>query len=142
MAKLIEKGEDGKKRLNTEEYNKKVNNQKETFAKIDSVMTVLEQLPAFLDTTSVTYSISPFAFLFNILRTLGVDEATLKRWIIEILMEVLPTVEIGLKASLLINLKKLVSCNSDPRIPNKYRKFIGGEIYTNIFGDNEEWLKP
>lgn len=138
MAKLIEKGEDGKKRLNTEEYNKKVNNQKETFAKIDSVMTVLEQLPAFLDTTSVTYSISPFAFLFKILRTLGVDEATLKRWIIEILMEVLPTVEIGLKASLLINLKKLVSCNSDPRIPNKYRKFIGGEIYSNIFGDNEE----
>ena len=117
--------------------------QSEVFGKLDSAMSLLEKLPYFasdgisinLDTPSGNYSFytngkefgistSPLAFLFNIIKALGVDEGTLKEWLIEMLVKVLPSVEIGIKASLLSNMKSLASCNSDPRIPLKFRKKV------------------
>lgn len=132
-------------RLNTKNYNQKVRKQQEVFSKIDSTMAILEKLPTFVDTAldtlnanSFTFSNSPLGFLFNILKSLGVDEETLKKWIVDILVYVLPTVEIGIKASLLANIKSLISCNSDPRIPLRMRKKISNDVFTNILTDNTD----
>ena len=140
MAKpLIENG-----RLNTKNYNEKVRKQQEVFSQIDSTMAILEKLPTFVDTAldalnanSFTFSNSPLGFLFNILKTLGVSEEELKKWIVEILVYVLPTVEIGIKASLLSNIKSLVSCNADPRIPLRMRKRVSDSVFTNILTESE-----
>ena len=122
---------DGEGRLNVKNYNEKVRKQKEIFSRIDLTMAILEKLPEFTDFTldsmydnSFTFSTSPLGFIFNILHSLGVDEETLKSWIIEILVYTLPTVEMGIKASLLANIKSLVSCNADPRIPLYLRKKV------------------
>ena len=123
-------------------YNEKVRKQRETFSQIDSAMAILEKLPDFVDTTmdvlnanSFTYSDSPLGFLFNLIHVLGVDEETLKKWIVELLTKVLPAVEIGVKASLLANLKSLISCNSDPRIPLYLRKKVSNSVYTDILSE-------
>jgi len=136
---------DGNGKLNVKNYNEKVKKQRETFSRIDSTMAILEKLPDFVDSTldslnanSFTFSTSPLGFIFNILKSLGVDEETLKEWIVEILVWVLPTVEIGIKASLLSNIKSLISCNADPRIPLRFRKKVNESVYTNILtGLNE-----
>ena len=134
---------DGDGKLNVKNYNEKVRKQREVFSQIDSTMAILEKLPDFVDTTfdflnanSFTFSASPLGFLFNILHALGVDEETLKEWIVEILVYVLPTVEIGIKASLLANIKSLISCNADPRIPLRFRKKVSNSVYTNILTDS------
>lgn len=139
MASLL----DEQGRLNVANYNEKVRKQRETFGYIDAAMATLEQLPAFsdefLNRSTFVFSESPLGFLFNIIKVLGVSEETLKKWIVEILVYVLPTVEIGVKAALLSNIKKLISCNSDPRIPLRLRKKVTDSVYTNILtGYNEE----
>jgi len=135
---------DGDGKLNVKNYNEKVKKQREVFAKIDATMAILEKLPDFVDTgmdflnaNSFNFSASPLGFIFNILKSLGVDEETLKEWIVEILIYVLPSVEIGVKASLLSNIKSLISCNADPRIPLKFRKKVSDSVYTNILGNNK-----
>lgn len=124
--------------LNVNKYNEKVSKQLEVFSKIDTTMAILEKLPSFTDTAlsylnsnSFIYSDSALGFVFNILHSLGVDEEKLKEWIVEILVYVLPTVEVGIKASLLSNIKSIISCNSDPRIPLWLRKRITDSVYTN-----------
>ena len=136
---------DGGGKLNVKNYNEKVRKQRETFSRIDSTMAILEKLPDFVDSTldfvnanSFTFSTSPLGFIFNILKSLGVDEETLKEWIVEILVYVLPTVEVGIKASLLANIKSLISCNADPRIPLRFRKKVSNSVYTNILTDIED----
>jgi len=132
--------------LNVRNYNRAVNKQREVFSRIDATMAILETLPDFVDSTldiinanSFTFSASPLGFLFNILRTLGVDRDTLREWIVEILVYTLPAVETGVKASLLSNIKALVSCNTDPRIPQRLRKKVSDSVYTNILtGINED----
>ena len=125
--------------LNVENYNEKVRKQRETFSKIDAAMASLEKLPAytnygmnFLYGDSFSFSYNPLGFLFALIRVLGVDEETLREWITEILVYTLPAVEIGVKAALLANLKGLISCNADPRIPLRLRKRLMANIYTNI----------
>lgn len=138
-----------KGKLDVKNYNKKVDKQREVFNRIDSTMAILEKLPDFVDSTldiinanSFTFSASPLGFLFNILKSLGVDEATLREWIVEILVYTLPAVETGVKASLLSNIKALVSCNTDPRIPLRLRKKVSESVYTNILtgGENERGI--
>ena len=133
---------DGDGKLNVKNYNEKVRKQRETFSRIDATMAILEKLPDFVDSTldilnanSFTFSASPLGFIFNILKSLGVPEETLKEWIVEILVYVLPAVEMGIKASLLSNIKPLISCNADPRIPIRFRKKISESVYTNILTD-------
>ena len=121
--------------LNVENYNDKVRKQRETFSKIDAAMASLEKLPAYTNFSyggSFSFSYNPLGFLFNLIRVLGVDEETLREWITEILVYTLPAVEIGVKAALLANLKGLISCNADPRIPLRLRKRLMANIYTNI----------
>ena len=43
-------------------------------------------------------------------------------YLTKFLIYVVPVLEISVKAILLTNLKKMVSCSIDPRIPDKYRK--------------------
>jgi len=132
---LIDKG--GK--LNKENYNKKVEQQQETFAKIDAAMAVLEKMPElvdvglnFLNADSFTLSTNPLEFLFNIIKKLGVTEDELKDWLTEMLLNALPAVEIGVKAFLLANIKSIISCNFDPRIPWQLRKKAGDNVYIDL----------
>ena len=122
--------------LNRAAYNQQVDKQREVFDKIDSTMAVLEQLPMLANTLRyggiLPIAINPLGFIFNIIEALGVEEETLIDWIVEILTWVLPAVEIGIKAALLANIKALISCNTDPRIPFFLRKRINHDIYTNI----------
>jgi hypothetical protein len=129
---------DGDGKLNVKNYNEKVRKQQEIFGKIDSAMATLELLPAFSESIlKRPYSDSPLGLLFNIIKVLGVSEETLKEWIVEILVYVLPTVEIGIKASLLANIKSLISCNADPRIPLRFRKKASRSVYTSILTNVE-----
>lgn len=132
---LIDKG--GK--LNKENYNKKVEQQQETFAKIDAAMAVLEKMPElvdvglnFLNADSFTLSTNPLEFLFSIIKKLGVTEDELKDWLTEMLLKALPSVEIGVKAFLLTNIKSIISCNFDPRIPWQLRKKAGDNVYIDL----------
>lgn len=136
---------DGDGKLNVRNYNEKVRKQRETFAQIDLATSILETLPDFVDTSmdtinanSFTFSTSPLGFIFNIIHSLGVSEETLKEWIVNILVRVLPEVEIGVKATLLANIKSMISCNADPRIPLWLRKKVTDSVYTNVLtGFNE-----
>jgi hypothetical protein len=132
---LIDK--DGK--LNTKEYNKKVKKQQETFAKIDATMAILEKMPEladvgldFLNSDSFTLAANPLEYLFNILKALGVSEDKLKEWITEILTVALPAIEVGVKASLLANIKSIISCDFDPRIPWYLRKAVSDSVYEDV----------
>ena len=121
-------------KLNQRAFNKQVENQREAFAKIDSVMAVLEKLPYMVDSDSITlgYSTNPMGFLFKLLSKLGVPEEKLREWITDFLFYTLPEVEIGFKAILLANIKAIISCNSDPRIPWFLRKKVGDSIYADL----------
>ena len=132
--------EDGS--LNRANYNKKRQKQQETFANIDATMAILEKMPDlvdvgldFMNAESYTYAENPLSFLFNILKALGVEEDELKKWITEILTGVLPTIELGVKGALLANIKAIISCEYDPRIPWWLRKRAGDNVYIDLFRD-------
>ena len=71
---------------------------------------------------SFEYSKSPIEYLSKVLKDLGATYEDVQRILTTILTWILPTLEISVKAILLTNLKKMVSCSIDPRIPEKYRK--------------------
>ena len=118
------------------QYQKKVKDaEREVYANIDTSMAILEKLPEFTDmgmdlltSNSFTFSLSPLSFLLNLLNTIGVTDEEIKKWLVNFLIEVLPEVEIGLKAALLSNIKSIVSCSADPRIPKQLRQ-RSGEYY-------------
>ena len=125
-------------KLNKGAYDKKVQQQTEAFAQIDSAMAVLEKLPYMLDENglSLDTSLNPMGFLFLILKKIGIPEEKLIECITEFLVYTLPEVEVGFKALLLSNIKSIVSCNSDPRIPWYLRKKIGNSVYTDLLAPN------
>jgi hypothetical protein len=91
--------------------------------KILSVMELFIQLP----TASINYSVNPMHFLLRLLRSVGVTDKELKDFFTYLLLGALPALEVAIKAILLTNLKNLISCSIDPRIPEQYRKYsIGG----------------
>lgn len=65
---------------------------------------------------------NPIRFLLDILSRIGVTTDELREWLTTLLVTVVPAMELAVKAALLTNLKNMVSCSTDPRIPNKYRK--------------------
>lgn len=79
---------------------------------------------------------NPLMFILNLLNHIGITEEALKKWLVKFLIVTLPIIEMGVKAILLANLKKRISCSSDPRIPAKYRKkhSLDDENYTNTNG--------
>lgn len=132
---LIDKSD----KLNANNNSKKVQKQQETFAKIDAAMAILEKMPElidigldFLNADSFTVATNPLEFLFNILKALGVEEDKLKEWIVEILIRALPAIEVGVKGFLLSNIKSIISCDFDPRIPWQLRKRAGDTVYIDL----------
>lgn len=90
-------------------------------AMLDKVLTILgviENSPSL----TLTFATNPIGFLLQMLEHLGVTYEELRLWLTNFLIYVLPALEIAVKAILLTNLKKMVSCSIDPRIPDKYRK--------------------
>ena len=79
---------------------------------------------------------NPLMFIIELLNHIGVTTETLKKWLVDFLIGTLPIIEMGVKALLLANLKKRISCSSDPRIPAKYRKHhsLNDENNTNTNG--------
>ena len=79
---------------------------------------------------------NPLMFIINLLNHIGVSTEFLKKWLVDFLIGTLPIIEMGVKAILLANLKKRISCSSDPRIPAKYRKNhrLNDENNTNTNG--------
>jgi len=103
-------------------------------AMIDKVLTIME-IMVNMPSLSATFSVSPMEFLLKLLEHAGVTYEDLKLWLTDFLIYTLPALEVGVKAVLLTNLKNMVSCSIDPRIPEKYRK-LHKEI-TNINTPNE-----
>ena len=118
------------------QYQKKVKDaEREVYSYIDTAMATLEKLPEYTDvgmdlltSNSFTFSLSPLALLLDLLNTIGVTDEEIKKWLVSFLVDVLPEVEIGLKAALLANIKSIVSCSADPRIPKQLRQ-RSGEYY-------------
>lgn len=90
-------------------------------AMIDKVLTIMEIMVT-MPSLSTTISANPIGFLLQLLEHAGVTYEDLKLWITDFLIYVVPAMEIGVKTVLLTNLKNMVSCSVDPRIPEKYRK--------------------
>lgn len=60
-------------------------------------------------------------FLTNIASFLDIGIREVIKWIANIIVSVLPALEVSIKMLLLTNIKKLVSCSIDPRIPDEFR---------------------
>ena len=90
-------------------------------AMVDKVLSIMGLI---LTEPSLTLSFStnPIGFLMQILRHLGVTYEDLENWLTNFLIYIVPILEVSTKAFLLTHLKDVVSCSSDPRIPEKYRK--------------------
>lgn len=66
---------------------------------------------------------NPLKFLLKLATEhCGITYEQIRIWLIEFLTVTLPIIELGVKLALLTNIKKNVSCTTDPRIPAKFRK--------------------
>jgi len=90
-------------------------------AMVDKVLTIME-IMVNMPSISLTLSTSPIQFLLQLLEHAGITYEDLKLWLTDFLIYVTPSLEIGVKTILLTNLKNMVSCSIDPRIPEQYRK--------------------
>lgn len=68
-------------------------------------------------------------FLLELLSIVGVTKEELIEFISKYLTYVMPVMEVGVKTLLLGNLKNMISCAYDPRIPESFRKY-------NLRGEN------
>ena len=102
--------------------------QSETVATIDTAKAMIDKVLTIMDimvnmpSISRNLSTNPMAFLIQLLEHAGVTYEDLKLWLTDFLIYVTPAMELGVKTVLLTNLKNMVSCSVDPRIPEKYRK--------------------
>ena len=102
--------------------------QEETMASIDSAKVMVDKIMQVMElvlvspSLSITYSTNPIKYLLQILEHLGVTYEELRFWLTNFLIYVVPALEISVKTILLTNLKNMISCSVDPRIPAKYRK--------------------
>ena len=90
-------------------------------ALVDKVLTIME-IMLVSPSLSINFSTNPIKFLIQLLKHLGITREEIELWLTNFLIYVIPTLEISVKAILLTNLKNLISCSVDPRIPEKYRK--------------------
>ena len=94
--------------------------QNDALACIDAVMAFIEKYPK-IDPKLTIVAPSPFAFLIDICKRLGIYDE-MENFIIKMLTSSLPVIETAVKAILLSNLKALISCTSDARIPDNIRQ--------------------
>lgn len=90
-------------------------------ALVDKVLTIMEII--IVDPSlALSFSTNPIGYLIQLLKHLGVKREEVETWLTDFLIYVIPVLEISVKAILLTNLKNMISCSVDPRIPEKYRK--------------------
>ena len=100
--------------------------QRETLALIDAIMAMFENKDNMSsENININYSLNPFDFLFRIIEKYSSYEE-LMTWLVKFLTVSLPVIELSIKGILLANLKGLIDCNLDPRIPNYLRKGESG----------------
>lgn len=102
--------------------------QEETMASIDTAKALIDKVVTIMEIASVkpsialTFSTNPIGFLIQLLKHLGITREEIELWLTNFLILTIPTIEVGVKSILLTNLKKMISCSIDPRIPEQYRK--------------------
>ena len=98
----------------------------EALSKIDMAQAMADKVLIILDliqsNKSYPLDLNAMSFLMDILKSLGVSFYVIEEWLTNFLVYVIPTLELSTKAYLLSNLKNMVGCSTDPRIPEKYRK--------------------
>lgn len=102
--------------------------QEETMASIDTAKALVDKVLTIMEinivdpSIALTFSANPIGFLIQLLKHLGVTREEIELWLTEFLIAFIPILETAVKAILLTNLKNMISCSVDPRIPEKYRK--------------------
>ena len=98
----------------------------EALSKIDMAQAMADKVLIILhliqSNESYPLDLNAMSFLRNILKSLGASFDVIEKWLTNFLVYVIPTLELSTKAYLLSNLKNMVGCSTDPRIPEKYRK--------------------
>ena len=117
------------------------NKQQDTMASIDTAKAMVDKVLAITqimsasDTPSFTFATNPIGFILQLLEHVGVKYEDLLRFLTDFLTYTLPVLEISVKTVLLTNLKNMISCSVDPRIPDKYRKRLHcNEAFVNDYG--------
>ena len=90
-------------------------------ALVDKVLTILE-LAEMSPKLSLTFATNPIGFILQMLEHTGVTYEELRNFLSNFLVYTLPMLETSVKGVLLTSMRRLISCSSDPRIPDKYRK--------------------
>jgi len=102
--------------------------QEETMASIDTAKALVDKVLTIMEIIIVDPSLAssfpqtPIGFTIKLLKHLGAKREEIETWLTNFLIYVVPVLEISVKAILLTNLKNMISCSVDPRIPEKYRK--------------------
>jgi len=102
--------------------------QQDTMASIDTAKAMLDKVLVLLQliedqpSLTLTFATNPIGFLLQMAEHIGITYDDIRLFLTNFLIYVVPALEIAVKAILLTNLKKMVSCSIDPRIPDKYRK--------------------
>lgn len=86
--------------------------------KVVSIMTFMTDTPTLVH----TFSENPIEYLLDLLKALNITRDELETFLSNFLVVFIPAMEISVKTILLTNLKNMISCTVDPRIPEKYRK--------------------
>ena len=102
--------------------------QQETLATIDAAKVLVDKVLSILQlvtlspSLSINFATNPIGYVLQLLEHLGVTYEELRDWLTNYLIYIVPMLEVSVKAVMLTNLKNLVTCTADPRIPEKYRK--------------------
>ena len=102
--------------------------QEEAMASIDTAKALVDKVLAIMEiiivdpSIALTFPGNPIGFLIQLLKHLGVTREEIELWLTNFLVYIIPVLETAVKAILLTNLKNMISCSVDPRIPEKYRK--------------------
>lgn len=101
--------------------------QKQTESKINWALGIIDKIYAAAklleDPNGLPFINNPIRLEIDLLKMLGVPKDEVIEFLAKTIGTVIaPTLEVSVKAILLSNLKKMVSCTIDPRIPDEYRK--------------------
>lgn len=106
----------------------------DVLSSIDAIITAVEKFPED-DCKDVYLGLSPFALLLLILKSFGIQKEELIQWLTNFIKYELPVIELGVKGILLTNLKEMIDCSVDPRIPAYARLGDDEEINSGITFD-------
>lgn len=122
----------------------------ETIAKVDAAKAFVDKIFGIFNDLFQPQPLvySPMELIILMLEKMGVTYEELVLFLVRIARIAAPAMEVGVKAILLTNLKSMVSCSVDPRIPDYMRKMqgvcndgqIGGDYGIDINVDAIDYL--